>query len=234
LEVVETVALTPSMRRLRLRAPNLGDLRYLPGQDLMFAVPDGDGRTYRRRYTIRRLDAQAGLLDVDAVVHGDGPGARWAATARPGARIDAIGPRGSITLAPGDAWHLFTAEDSALPATFAMVEALPPGSRAIALVEVDGPVDEQPLQSPPGSEVQLHWVHRGGAEPGRSTVLVEAVTALELPGGNGHAYLNGELAMVNGLRAVLAGRGLRPDQLSVKPYWRLGVANAAHGEPARD
>jgi NADPH-dependent ferric siderophore reductase len=31
-----------------------------------------------------------------------------------------------------------------------------------------------------------------------------------------------------------AGRGFAADDVSSKPYWRAGRANAAHGEPLRD
>ena len=37
--------------------------------------------------------------------------------------------------------------------------------------------------------------------------------------------------MVADMRKVLLERGLATAQISAKPYWRAGVANAAHGEP---
>ena len=234
LEVVETHLLTPSMRRIGFGSPDLAGFTHAPGQDLMFSVPADGGRTFRRRYTIRRSDPAALRLDVDVVLHGDGPGATWAAGVRPGDRVEAIGPRGKMLVDTGALWHLFTAEESALPATFAMVEALGAGTTAIVLLEVDGPDDEQPVRVLPGCDLHLSWLYRAGDDPGRSGVLVDAVDALELPAGPGHAYLNGELTVVNRLRKALLGRGLPAEWLSVKPYWRLGSANAAHGEPARD
>jgi NADPH-dependent ferric siderophore reductase len=200
----------------------------------MFSVPTGDGRTFRRRYTIRQLDVEALLLDIDLVMHGDGPGAAWAAAAEPGTRVEAIGPRGKITVSPNARWHLFAAEESAIAATFAMVEALEPHNQAIVVIETDGAEDEQALPAPAGCGLQVTWVHRNGVEPGRSRVLVDALAAAELPSGPGHGYLNGELGVINELRALLVGRGLTAEQLSVKPYWRLGTANAPHGEPVRD
>jgi len=199
----------------------------------MFAVPGEGAQSFRRRYTIRRLDRASALLDVDVVLHGDGPGARWAASTRPGDTIEAIGPRGKITLDPAARWHLFAADESGLPATFAMVEALQPGQRAIVLLEVDGPEDELPVAPRSWVDLDLRWLHRSGVAPGRSDVLIDAVDALAWPDGPGHAYLSSELGVVNALRAALLGRGLRPAQLSAKPYWRLGAANAAHGEPDR-
>ncbi len=233
LTVADTLELTPSMRRIRFSAPNLGSLSYVPGQDLMFAVPTEDGRTFRRRYTIRRL-AHDGLLDIDFVLHGDGPGARWAARAARGDTIEAIGPRGKIAPDPEASWHLFSSDESALPATFAMVEALEPGASAIALIEVDGPEDEQVLEPPGAVHLDLRWLHRDGVPAGRSTVLADMVANLPLPTGQGHVYLNGELRTVNAARAQLLERGIGAEHVSLKSYWRFGAANAAHGEPARD
>jgi len=222
------------MRRISFEAPNLSDLRYDPGQDLMFAIPGSDGRTFRRRYTIRQLAVEEGRLDVDFVLHGDGPGARWAGGAARGDTVEAIGPRGKVLVDRAAGWHLFVGDESALPVTAAMIETLDSGSRAVALIEVDGPEDEQAISAPSGVELDVRWLHRGRTAAGKSTVLADALEGLTLPEGRGHAYVNGEMKTVNGLRAALVGRGMDAGTMSTKPYWRHGVANAAHGEPGRD
>ena len=142
LEVTGTEALTPTMRRIRCTAPGLATLSYLPGQDLMLTVPAGQA-SYRRRYTIRSFDQAAPSLDIDVVLHGDGPAAAWAASVQPGGRIEAIGPRGKVTVDAGADWHLFAGDDSAVPASLAMAESLADPERAIVILEVDGPDDEQ-------------------------------------------------------------------------------------------
>ncbi len=35
------------------------------------------------------------------------------------------------------------------------------------------------------------------------------------------------------MRQALLARGMEAGQISAKPYWRVGRANAAHGEPER-
>jgi len=136
-------------------------------------------------------------------------------------------------LAPDVDWHLFAADESAIPATFAMLEALAPGVTALAFIEVDGPVDVQ-TPGPIVGDPQVHWVYRGDAEAGTSPVLNDVVAAAALPPGTGYAYLNGELGTVNTLKATLTARGFAPEHISAKGYWSHGHANAAHGEPARD
>lgn len=237
LAVVSTQRLSPAFCEVRLGAPELETFEHRPGQDLMVAVPSEGGGHFRRRYTIRRLERESRILDLDIVVHGDGsslgPGARWAARARPGDRLEALGPRGKITVDPDADWHLFAGDESALPATAAMAESLPAGKRALILLEVAGPEDELPIGTGPDVGTEVHWWHRTG-EPGTGDALPRALEELTLPGGRGHAYLAGELKTVAAMRKVLLGRGLAPDQLSPKPYWRKGKANAAHGEPGRD
>jgi NADPH-dependent ferric siderophore reductase len=235
LEVIEALAVTPSMRRIRCTAPGLADLSYLPGQDLMLSVPTagaGD-TTFRRRYTIRSFDPAVPAVDLDVVLHGDGPAATWAGSVQPGDRIEAIGPRGKVTVVPAADWHLFAGDDSAIPASLAMAESLPASTRAIVLLEVDGVPDQQPARTIDGREIEVDWVHRAGADPASGAHLVAALRALALPEGSGHAYLAGELGVVAQMRNVLLERGLAAEQISAKPYWRTGRANAAHGEPDR-
>ena len=232
LEVVEAVQLTPHMRRLRLTAPQLASFGYAPGQDVMLLVDVAGNRPVRRRYTIRALDQASRTITLDIVLHGDGPGERWVRAARPGDKIEGIGPRGKITTADGADWHLFVGDESALPAIFRMTEALPSGTPARVLLEIPGPEDEQDLRAVASTHVT--WLHRDGGPAGQPGALAAAAAEVPLPAGYGHAYLLGEASVVARLREVLAARGLGPDQVSPKAYWGRGRANASHGEPARD
>jgi NADPH-dependent ferric siderophore reductase len=232
LEVAASAALTPHMQRLRLTAPQLADFSYLPGQDVMLLVAAEGNRPVRRRYTIRELDSRARLLTLDIVLHGDGPGERWVRSARPGDRIEGIGPRGKITTSPAADWHLFMTDESGLPAAFAMTEALPAGSRATLVIEIPSADDEQDLRG--AASTRISWLHRMGAPAGDPVALAAEASEVEFPAGHGHAYLFGEARVVSRLREVLAGRGLAEEQMSPKAYWGLGRANASHGEPARD
>lgn len=232
LEVTATLALTPTMRRIRVTAPGLGAFSYRPGQDLMLSVPATDGATFRRRYTVRSFDPAAPALDIDVVLHGDGPAATWAAGVQPGDRIEAIGPRGKVTVDPGAQWHLFAGDDSAVPASLAMAETLP-ADRLVVVLEVDGAHDEQQATAVDGRPVPVQWLHRGGAAPDSGAQLLGALAAAALLAGLGHAYLAGELGVVAAMRAALLERGMAAEQISAKPYWRADRANAAHGEPER-
>jgi NADPH-dependent ferric siderophore reductase len=231
-EVTGTRQLTPHMRRLELTAPELDGFTYLAGQDVMLLVAAEGNRPLRRRYTIRRLDAARRQVTLDVVLHGEGPGERWITAAQPGDRIEGIAPRGKITTSPAADWHLFMGDESALPAIFAMTEALPGDSEATVVIEVPGPDDEQELIAP--ARTRLTWLHRLSGPAGEPAALAAEAREVELPPGHGHAYLLGEARVVLALREILAARGLPQDQMSPKAYWGRGRANAGHGEPARD
>jgi NADPH-dependent ferric siderophore reductase len=232
LAVTGTWQLTEHMQRLELTAAELDGFTYAPGQDVMLLVAAEGNRPVRRRYTIRHLDPARRLLTLDVVLHGDGPGERWVRAARPGDRIEGIGPRGKITTSPAADWHLFMGDESALPAIFAMTESLPGDSVATVVVEVPDPADEQDLSAP--ARTRLTWLHRLSGPAGEAAALAAEAAEVELPPGTGHAYLLGEARVVLALREVLAGRGLPQDQMSPKAYWGRGRANGGHGEPARD
>jgi NADPH-dependent ferric siderophore reductase len=182
-----------------------------------------------RRYTIRQFDRETGSLDLDIFEHGTGgPGEHWAKTVRPGDVVEVVGPRGKISLAAAS-WHLFAGDETYLPATFAMLAALPAGTPAWVFLEVEGAQEEQPIEV--SADVRLKWVHRGAAAPGDSTGLVEAVVSADLPSPPGHAYIGAELQVVRALRTALEGQGFDSALISAKAYWGRGRANAGIGEP---
>jgi NADPH-dependent ferric siderophore reductase len=231
-EVAGSRQLTPHMQRVELTAAELDGFSYRPGQDVMLLVAAEGSKPVRRRYTIRYCDTPGRLLTIDVVLHGDGPGERWLRAARPGDRIEGIGPRGKVFASPGADWHLFLGDEAAMPAILAMTESLPGDSDATLVLEVPEEADEQDYSA--AARTRVSFLHRVGRPPGDPALLLAEARAVELPAGRGHAYLFGEARVVLALREALAGRGLAEEQMSPKAYWGRGRANAGHGEPARD
>lgn len=232
LRVERAKNLTPSCRRIELSGDDLAAMDPLPGQDLMISIGGEDDRTRRRRYTIRHFDRSMRRVNLDVALHGDGPGMRWAATAESGDLVEAIGPRGKISLDQEADWHLFVGDDAFAPAALAMAEAVDKDGLVVLALEIDGTGHEQPneIQAP---VLGPRWVERGSRALGRADGLLEAIAATELPEGRGHAYVGGEHAVVTRLRDALVDKGMEPDSVSFKSYWRLGQQNRANGEPDR-
>ncbi|MGW0815171.1 siderophore-interacting protein [Streptomyces viridiviolaceus] len=171
-----------------------------------------------RTYTVRQWDAEHLELTLDFVIHGDeGLAGPWAKRVRPGETVRFMGPGGAYAPDPAADWHLLAGDESALPAIARSLEALPDGARAFAFVEIDGPQEEQKIDS----DVEVVWLHRAGRPTGQA--LVEAVRALDFPEGRVHAFVHGEAGCVKELRKLLrVERQIPREDLSISGYWRLG------------
>jgi NADPH-dependent ferric siderophore reductase len=241
-EVLRTSRLTPHMIRVVLGGEGLAGFPvgeftdhyvkiHFPPADAPYGVPydveDVQAQHPRemwpvtRTYTVRAWDAEAGELTIDFVHHGDeGLAGPWAAAARPGDRVQLLGPGGAYAPRPDADWHLLAGDESAIPAVAVALERLPAGASALVFLEVAGPEEEQhDLVVRPG--VELRWLHRGTAAPGEP--LVAAVREMSLPPGSGHVFVHGEAFAVRELRRHLkAERGLDPAWTSISGYWRRG------------
>jgi NADPH-dependent ferric siderophore reductase len=214
LEVVRVGDVRPGMRSITFASPDLVGFESRPGQDVMLDVPGTEGT--RRRYTIRRADPVGGTLDIEVVLHGTGSFAAWAAGAAPGDRIEGLGPRGVVTLHDDATHHLFVADPSAIPFTLAMLESIPVGAPASAVIVSDEPADRY--------TDRVSWV--------TPDQVADHLAAIWLPAGTA-AYVNGERRLVRHVVELLVARGVAADSIASKAYWRDDQANQAHGEPAK-
>lgn len=244
--VTEWVDITPRMRRITLGGKALAGF-VTPAYDdhvkLFFPLPDGrfvlpefgsngpvfppGARSPARDYTPRRYDAARGRLDIDFVLHGDGPAARWAAGVALGHELAIGGPRGSMVVFGDFNYYLLVGDETALPAIGRRLEELPPGSCAIARIEVASKAEEQRFTTP--ADLDLQYVHRGDAPAGTVPLLQQAIGELALPSGHGFHFVAGEAQMVRDLRALLVEHhGIDQDSLKAAAYWHLGTADAPH------
>ncbi|UOY00897.1 siderophore-interacting protein [Blastococcus sp. PRF04-17] len=246
LTVVSVRDVTPSVRRVvlsgsaaavagagptvNLLVPRVGDRApHWPGvaRDGRIVWPLGSHGVSLRSYTARRQDPAAGEVEIDFVLHGDGPAAAWATAAEPGALL---GVAGAASLGDRAAAHLLlVGDETALPAISRILSAAAPATVGTALLEVAGPEEEQPLTAPAG--VDVRWLHRGDALPGEHSLLADAVAALERPATDDlFAWVAGESAAVRAIRADLRGRwGLGRAQHHAIGYWRRGRAMSPAG-----
>ncbi|MFF7439243.1 SIP domain-containing protein [Streptomyces sp. NPDC008122] len=239
--VVHTERITPHMVRVVLGGPGLDGFAADTYTDhyvkLLFA-PEGvsypepfDMERIRaefpreqwpttRTYTVRAWDPVHRELTIDFVVHGDeGLAGPWAARAQAGETVRFLGPGGGYAPDAAADWHLLAGDESALPAIAVALEQLPEGARAHVLIEIADAAEEQKLATATGIDVT--WLHRGDRPTGEA--LVEAVTTLDFPAGDVHAFVHGEAGFVKELRRHLRlDRGVPRERLSISGYWRLG------------
>jgi NADPH-dependent ferric siderophore reductase len=224
LEVVGVDEVAPHVRLITMASSDLVGFDYTPGQDLLFEFADGD-RALPRRYTIRRSDPAEGTADFEIEIHdGRGPATEWAAQAEPGEHIEAIGPRGAISLRPTAPSHLFVVDDSAMPAAFVMLEALPADTPATALLVTSHGAKSRPAPAS-APATSLVWLDQ--------PEMPEMLSDLHPTTGTA-AYLFGERHLVRTAEELLVAGGLDRDAVASKPYWRRDQPNASHGEPSWD
>lgn len=175
-----------------------------------------------RTYTIRWVDPVAQELAIDFVVHGEeGYAGPWAMRARPGDVMHLRGPSGAYSPDPTADWHLFVGDEAAVPAIGAALERLEPGAKAVAFIEVADASEELPM--PTKADLDLHWLHRGDADPGSTELLDEAVRGFDWLPGRVHAFIHGETALLKSVRPyVRDDRAVPRADVSVSGYWRRG------------
>jgi len=201
-----------------------------PGEaDVRLPEPDADGLVNlggagpltSRTYTPRRFDPDSGELDIDFVLHGHGPAARWAAGVRPGDRAAVSIPRASYQPDPDAAALVVAGDESALPAIATILDARPAHLPAIVFVEVRDAADQ--LALPDGAEVTVAWLLRGDAPAG--SLLERELAAIELPMGV-RVWVATEATVVRRIRGVLLDKhGLAREAVVTRGYWRVDTAN---------
>jgi len=182
-------------------------------------------RPEMRDYTPRYWNVAEGWIELDFVLHGDGPAAGWAARVKIGDTLVIGGPRGSQVVPLAFDWYLLAGDETALPAIGRRIEELPAGARVVALIEVANKAEEQSFKT--AADLTLIYVHRNGAAAGTTTLLHDAMADAHLPMGDAYAYIAGEVSMSRAVRAHLVEqRGFNPEWIKAAGYWRLGVADA--------
>ncbi|MBV7567701.1 siderophore-interacting protein [Pseudomonas sp. PDM27] len=235
LEVLRVVDLTPRMRRITLGGPELAGFVSLGTDDhvkLLFpqnaeqaaaletlvlgAGKDNGPLPEMRDYTPRRYDLNTLELDIDFVLHGDGPASTWAEQAKPGQFLHIGGPRGSMIVPDMFDSYLLIGDETALPAIARRLESLAANRRALVIVEVENGKEQQVLES--AAEVNVIWVLREGGKDN----LLTTVRQIQVPAGSLYAWVATESKVSRQIRRVLLDEhGLDDQFVKAVGYWRL-------------
>jgi NADPH-dependent ferric siderophore reductase len=231
-EVVSTSKLSTSVYEVVLSG-NATKLVGAPGSDVMVRVEDTEGRAVRRRYSVRHVDEASDTFTLWLTVDHEGPGATWVKATTSGDVVDVIGPRGKIPLNHQADWHLFIGDASGFAAFYRMAQSIELPGRAIFIVEIDEADDALSAEFDEGLGVTGIFVDRQGRSTSDASGLLSGLAAFALPPNLGHAYLFGEFHVMRVIEKALLDRGLAPEQISHKAFWRSGRSNADHGEPEK-
>jgi NADPH-dependent ferric siderophore reductase len=243
-QVARVEDLTPHLRRITLAGPELDGLPDRgPAASVRLLVPvaeglvvptwngnvwlfDDGGRAPIRTLTPRRIAGAE--LDVDVVLHGEGPISTWAADARPGTPAAVSGTGRGIALEDDGAPWVLLGDESAVPAIATLLEALPPTASVRVRVEVTHP--DARLELPAHPLAEIGWCDLpAGAVPGSALVdaaVAGPLAADQLPAG-ARVFAAGEAASIQRLRRHLFDEVGHPRPRTViRGYWKHGRAGA--------
>jgi NADPH-dependent ferric siderophore reductase len=180
----------------------------------------GAARPVMRDFTPRFHDPAKRELDVEFALHGEGPASEWAAQATKGQSVGVGGPRGSFIIPMDYDWHVLVGDETALPAISRRLEELPHGANVMAVLLTADAVDRRVFHT--NAHLTEQWVSDADE-------LIDAVSKLQLPAGEGFGWAAGEAKTIASVRQVLTGaHGMQKDHLRTAAYWKRGAT--AHHE----
>lgn len=230
--------LSPAMRRVTLTGAELEGFEvtdpasYLklifpePGQtEPVRPLPDGPRATSMRTYTPLAVRPEVLEVDIDFVLHGEGPASTWAEQARVGQALFLMGPGPGYKLPAQAPTHLLIGDDSALPAFETILASLPATATVNVLVEVPDAAEARPLYSP--ARLKARWVVRGADKNQAGRALEAALRESRLAcGEDDRIYLACEAGAMRRIRRILTDElGIARGRITGRGYWKLGSVN---------
>ncbi|WP_154792288.1 siderophore-interacting protein [Occultella kanbiaonis] len=168
-----------------------------------------------RDYTPSRWDAAALELDLDFVMHGEGPAASWAAAASPGDRLHFVGPKSSLVLPEQLDWVILAGDETAIPAILRFLNDRPTDAPVHVHLEIRHPSARLPV--PVRDADTLTWVTTPERAPSR---LPQSVIDADLPAGTGFVWAAGESRSLIELRRWLRHvKKVPTSHQNVTGYW---------------
>ncbi len=221
-----TVARPAASVRLLLPSPGVQELVIPTWNGNEFLLPGGRRPTIRT-FTPRRVDPEAGELDLRIVIHSGGLASEWAQSAGRGVPAAISGPGRGYTVDADAPAFLLAGDETAIPAVSQLLEALPAETPVQVYVEVAHP--DARLAVPDHPRATVEWCDLPpGASPGDA--LVAAVCGTNLVADT-RVWAAGEAAAVQRIRRHLfEERGLPRVQTWVRGYWKLGRSGDANND----
>lgn len=205
-------------------------IRYEDGKPV-FADPNTK-QPFLRTYTPLRFNSEKLELEVELLLHGEGLASNWLRNAAVGQQIVVAGPRGGWAVPEDGDWYVVAADESGTPAAGQVYEALPKKPHAFVL-EASGSGEERNLGAI--DKATPDWLHRGEDISLAGKPIEDAIRSLRLPDGKGYLWIACEAGAMRRIRRYLIDeRGLAPDQLVTRGYWKLGATDHPDGDYGQD
>jgi NADPH-dependent ferric siderophore reductase len=235
--------LTPRMVRVTFTSPELADFGWngpaahikliFGGPSPSAPPPTETPRPTMRTYTPRRFDRESGELDVDFILHGEGPASTWASQAAVGQTLTIAGPGRNYVIDPTAEWFLLIGDETAIPAISTILETLPSSASATVFLEVADREDE--VQLPSHENAKVTWLHRGPDPRHAGGPLEASMRSYRMPAGSGRIYVACEAGAMRRIRAhLLMDKTINREHVITRGYWKLGETDHPDGDYGQD
>ncbi|WP_419210242.1 siderophore-interacting protein [Providencia manganoxydans] len=228
--VCDIQQITPKMRRITLCGDDIDKFiddprAHEPASWIKVFFPWRDSLA-GRVYTLSGLNEFSRTIDIDMVLHGEGPAASWATHAILGDKLGFAGPcSGGFQLQPETRWLLLLGDETALPAMRSILDTLPRSLPVLWFAEVSGRQEIQPIDYPLLKENnwQIRIRHFDSV---MNSPLVQAISHYRLPDEQGQVWLACEQQVAAYLKNHFINEmGIPKPLLFAKGYWKKGESN---------
>ncbi|MBK0022906.1 siderophore-interacting protein [Ochrobactrum sp. S46] len=230
------------MQRLRLTGENLSRFNTFANLHIRLYVPRDSSETLprpvlssygrpvlsnqldcyvMRYYTIRDIDAEAGWIDIDFVLHEDtGPACDFARCAQPGDICGISGPCGK-SVKPAK-HYLLAGDETALPAIARITKSLPDDAKGLILIDTHDAVGMPEFTNPSG--MAQRWISRRPGQKSESYIksVCRAIGETATATNDHFIWIAGEYSDCAALRPHL-GKIHKSRHINVS-YWRASSA----------
>ncbi|MGY5775262.1 siderophore-interacting protein [Rhizobium sp. LEGMi135b] len=222
--VAQTCRIARRMQRLRLTGDDLSGFDTFENLHLRLHIPtepnmvlsesalgshqsprsyDGAQSWITRYYTIRHIDADAGWLDIDFVLHDDaGPACDFARRANIGDVCGISGPCG-LSVKPASI-YLLAGDETAFPAIARILENLPKDAQGLALIKTHDMDAAVELTVPEGMYLRWFCRRHGGADNFLQNAA-QAISTLAAGSDDYFIWIAGEYSDWKAIRPHLRG-----------------------------
>lgn len=208
--LTEVVHLSRNVLRLRMNDESIKELNWSPGNTIKLHV----GKGAMRDYTLSKVNTKEGWLEIILHLHPGGVASTWASNLQQGEVTSFMGPSKSMkAVTESMPWTFFFGDETTLGLAQALHSALPLDTSFQGIIEVAAS-DINALETMPFPVSSVLRQNSHGA------ALFQYLEGLSFPKGEGRIWLSGEAGTVVGLRKMLLKRGIKREQLLIKPYWK--------------
>lgn len=240
IEVIKKQLISPSLLSISFAGDTLDDFLSLTFDDhikLFFPEPGetlpilpkvtaeggldfSAGRSIMRDFTPRKYSNAAKELEIQFVLHGDGPASTWAQSANVGDLLGIGGPKTSFIMPEDMDWLMLIGDQTAFPAIARCLDELNRDIPITLILKIEAA--DQKILFERRENLTIVWVVAANDSP----VFAHTVRDYTLPTGQGFVWAAGEASSMQLIHSYLVDtHHMEKGRVRVSNYWKLQSDN---------